>query len=52
MIGNVWEWTSSSLYPFPGFELDYPYKNQSAPSFGPDVKVVFSSFKQFSHFEQ
>lgn len=33
MIGNVWEWTSDVLAPFPGFEAD-PYKEYSEPYFG------------------
>jgi len=39
MTGNVWEWTASPFYPYPGFVIDFPYKEYSAPWFG-DRKVL------------
>ncbi|MBI4510408.1 MAG: ergothioneine biosynthesis protein EgtB [Deltaproteobacteria bacterium] len=34
MLGNAWEWTASSFFPFPGYVVDYPYREYSAPWFG------------------
>jgi len=33
MIGNCWEWTSTTFHPFPGFKPG-PYKEYSEPWFG------------------
>lgn len=34
MLGNAWEWTASAFYPFPGYVVDTPYREYSAPWFG------------------
>ncbi|MFQ5682358.1 MAG: selenoneine synthase SenA [Candidatus Binatia bacterium] len=34
MLGNIWEWTASAFYPFPGYIVDTPYREYSAPWFG------------------
>ena len=31
MIGNVWEWTATTFYPFPGYVVDYPYREPVEP---------------------
>jgi iron(II)-dependent oxidoreductase len=43
LIGNVWEWTSSTFGPYPGFVID-PYKEYSEPWFGTHKVLRGGSF--------
>ncbi len=43
MLGNVWEWTSSTFDPYPGFVRD-PYAEYSEPWFGTHKVLRGGSF--------
>ena len=43
MIGNVWEWTTSTFQPYPGYVID-PYREYSQPWFGTHKVLRGGSF--------
>jgi gamma-glutamyl hercynylcysteine S-oxide synthase len=39
MIGDVWEWTSTEFYGYPGYET-FPYPEYSEAFFGDEYKIL------------
>jgi len=44
MLGNCHEWTSTTFLPFPGFVVDYPYRENSVWWFGTRKVVLGGAF--------
>jgi hypothetical protein len=42
MLGNCWEWTSSAFFPFPGFAMDFPYRENRYVFFFLSRKILLA----------
>ena len=50
MLGNTWEWTSSSHFPLDGYKVDEIYAEYSATSFGYHKVLKGGSWASNAHF--